>query len=278
MKYINRRDWALLSAYLDGQLDGNSKQRLEQRLQVQEELQFALARLRHTRTLLRSLPTYKVPRNFTLSNEYALLKTRPLQPLTVAMRAASVFAAIAFVVIGIFDFLMKPAPSTEIFTERTLPAADRAVDQAQEPPKIIYWGPALGVDGDKGMGQPAYGIGGGGGEGVPMIEEQAALQEELLQTEIEPEMLSEEVQTPDIEPSEKMAAEQIPLEGGEPILGIAPREQRGQIIPLQPTKESQQLTSRRLKFSKKNIRLFEIVFASIAITAGAISWWLSKRR
>jgi anti-sigma factor RsiW len=80
---MNRRDLEQLSAYLDGELRPSDLAKMEKRLQSDLELESALQDLRATRTLLRSLPRRKSPRNFTLTRKMAgqnppLPRTYPL--------------------------------------------------------------------------------------------------------------------------------------------------------------------------------------------------------
>jgi hypothetical protein len=71
MKKITPRDWENLSAYLDGQLAVKERQKLEGRLAADQDLQVALEGMRRTRSVLRSQPHMRAPRNFTLSPEMA---------------------------------------------------------------------------------------------------------------------------------------------------------------------------------------------------------------
>ena len=63
---LSERDWAQLSAYLDGQLGARQRAALERRLAAEPHLRQALDELRDTVTLLRALPTLRAPRDFTL--------------------------------------------------------------------------------------------------------------------------------------------------------------------------------------------------------------------
>ena len=76
---LSTRDRQALSAYLDGQLAPRQRRRLEERLQQEPALQDALDGLRHTRSILRSQPKLRAPRNFTLTPEMAgLAVVRPV--------------------------------------------------------------------------------------------------------------------------------------------------------------------------------------------------------
>ena len=76
-KNISMREWEALSAYLDGQLPAKERTRLETQLNQAPELRSALEDLRRTRSVLRSQPKVRAPRNFTLTPEMAGLGARP---------------------------------------------------------------------------------------------------------------------------------------------------------------------------------------------------------
>ncbi|MCJ7658985.1 MAG: hypothetical protein MUO67_07530 [Anaerolineales bacterium] len=71
---IKSRDWEALSTYLDGQLSNREHTRLEARLKSDPDLQSALEDLRQTRSVIRSLPKLRVPRNFSLTPEMVGIK------------------------------------------------------------------------------------------------------------------------------------------------------------------------------------------------------------
>jgi hypothetical protein len=90
------RDVELLSTYLDGQLGRSESVRLETRLESEPELRAVLNDLRHSRGLLRRLPSRRAPRNFTLSPRMAGL--RPPAPRAFgALRFATALATFLLV-------------------------------------------------------------------------------------------------------------------------------------------------------------------------------------
>lgn len=91
------QDFNQLSAYLDNQLSRAEKTKLEARLGREPDLQKTLADLRLTRRMLRSLPTVKPPRNFTLTRAQAQATSRPRWQLFPALRLATALAGFAFV-------------------------------------------------------------------------------------------------------------------------------------------------------------------------------------
>ncbi len=70
------RDLYQISASLDGRLSDADKAALEKRLADDKELSALYRELEHNRTLLRSLPAKRAPRNFTLSQKYATARPK----------------------------------------------------------------------------------------------------------------------------------------------------------------------------------------------------------
>jgi len=103
---ITPQDVERLSNYLDQQLSPAEKIRLEARLKQEPELQTALADLQVTVRLLRSLPTLKPPRNFTLSaTQVAKLPQR--QSIFFKLRLATAMATLMFATVVGGDVLFS---------------------------------------------------------------------------------------------------------------------------------------------------------------------------
>jgi anti-sigma factor RsiW len=90
------RDVERLSAFLDRQCSASDKDYVETRLQTDQDFARLLSELRHNRTLLRSLPKHRLPRNFTLKPSMAGLRP-PLPRAVPALSWASVTALVVFV-------------------------------------------------------------------------------------------------------------------------------------------------------------------------------------
>jgi hypothetical protein len=99
------RDLERLSAYLDGQLPPGETAGLEARLRQDEALGQTLEGLRQTRAALRSLPTLRPPRNFTLTPQMA--GVRPRRPAYPALRLATAIATVAFLLVSGVDVLIR---------------------------------------------------------------------------------------------------------------------------------------------------------------------------
>lgn len=109
---ITPPEWEAISAYLDGQLAQKERARLEARLQASAELRSALEDLRNTRTLLRSQPRVRAPRNFTLTPQMVggLAPRRSTPSLFPFMRLASAFAGLVFVLVLVADLFAGAPP------------------------------------------------------------------------------------------------------------------------------------------------------------------------
>ncbi len=112
-KKITTREWEALSAYLDGQLAQKERARLENGLREDQNLRMALDELRQTRTVLRSQPKLRSPRNFTLTPAMVGRRVQPRStvPALPVFRLASVLATLMLVVVFAGDFLTNRQPA-----------------------------------------------------------------------------------------------------------------------------------------------------------------------
>jgi anti-sigma factor RsiW len=104
---ITGREWEDLSAYLDGQLSPRQSARLEEKLQARADLRAALNELNQTRSVLRSQPAVRAPRNFTLTPKMVGARQAPPRSFQLfpAMRLASVLAVALFILVLAGDLL-----------------------------------------------------------------------------------------------------------------------------------------------------------------------------
>jgi hypothetical protein len=107
---ISSRDWEKLSAYLDGELNRRERERLETRLKTNADLRNALTQLRQTRAVIRSLPTLRAPRNYTLSAKMIPERKTPARVYP-ALRLATALATLLFCLVVLGDFLIPRNPS-----------------------------------------------------------------------------------------------------------------------------------------------------------------------
>ena len=134
---IAPRDWEILSAYLDNQLNDKERNRLEMQLQGNLELRQALEEMRRTRTILRHAPRLRAPRNFTLTPNMAGRRqdSRALPGAYPVLQLASVLATVFFFVVS---------------------AGSLAISAIQPEPIVV-------MRADQNRSSPSIGMGGGGG-------------------------------------------------------------------------------------------------------------------
>ena len=229
---LNRHEWLLLSAYLDGELSAREKRQVEERLQQDPARRAALKGLRRTRQVLRYVPQKPVPHNFTLTAD---MLRKPLLPSFSRMFSYSTALAgiLLAAVLGLDLFSnMNRAQTASTAAAPVMESFKTAEDMAvvtneESAPQIIYWGnsgPLLGAYGKGGGGDGSgmgYGIGGGGGGGAPMgggaesvpsvpsaAEEQMPLEEAAPLTEEAPPTVEQLPEASLMQPEEAAPAEE----------------------------------------------------------------------
>jgi anti-sigma factor RsiW len=130
---ISPRDWETLSAHLDEQLSPRQRKRLQARLQHEPELRTALGELRRTRSVLRSLPRLRSPRNFTLTPEM-VGQRRGANRFYPVFGLASALASILLVLVLLGDFLVWSRVESGVAMKEAIPAAEVAVQEVEQPP------------------------------------------------------------------------------------------------------------------------------------------------
>ena len=134
---ITEREWEDLSAYLDGQLSPKESARLEEKLQARADLRLALNELSQTRSLLRSQPAVRAPRNFLLTPNMLRERRAPVRSFQLfpLMRLASGLAVALFILVLAGDFLMsgrQPGVMPVAYQAVQLPAPAAEFKSAQE--------------------------------------------------------------------------------------------------------------------------------------------------
>ena len=175
LKQITRH-WTELSAYIDGQLPPKKAARLEKRLSQDSALRVEYQDLLRTRSMLRSLPKRRVPRNFTLTPDMVRAPRRRISTFLVPiLRFSSSAAALMLALTFALEFMgggplmakmaqdAAPAPAMEMMMEA-------APAETAEEPMILLWGqqPAPGLGGA--MAPEANGLGGGPQGEVPLAD------------------------------------------------------------------------------------------------------------
>ncbi|NTV37290.1 MAG: hypothetical protein HGA53_10085 [Anaerolineaceae bacterium] len=287
---LTPQEWQLLSSYLDGQVTAREKAQIETYLTSDERYRQALEGLQRTRTMLRSVPLKRAPRNFTLTREMVAQK-RPafLAPF---LRLTSAFASVAVVVIFTITNLLPnlgfQMASAPVQRDGGAPMSAEALT---EDPMIIYWGaPAYGVfgrgGGDGNPGAEIVGGKGGGPAGEPgySMPESTMPAPEIMtlpNTEpVGPTAATEE--PPAITPTQAVVVTAEPnmknsppsLEGSDPILGIPDPLDQGKIVA-QEQPYAQPMAQETPKPWLLNGIM--IALAVIAVGAGTASYIFRKR-
>ncbi len=286
MNRITRKDWLLLSRYLDGDLSDEQQRQLKNRLRSDALLKDAYERLLHTRQVLRSVPQRKVPRNYTLDPSQVGIREprwRPVLLTRYASVAAGLVAVVAMTLQLLTPGLALPRMASEEATDRMLSESADAVEAPAsdlEPP-IIVWnsGYANGIGGaGAGMDQQAapqveilppteaFGMGGGG---AGPVEETQPLES----------MMAEGV--PEEEKAVEPEAEMLTKPYSNPILGIAPTEERGTIseTPMATMVDAQPVSAQTVEQPQRlNLTLIAILAALLSAISAAISFLLHKRQ
>lgn len=130
---ISERDYEVLSAYVDGQLNERDRKSLEARLADDRELRHTLKALRQDKLLLQKLPTLRAPRNFTLTAaQAAAIRPRRKRGFFsfsafATMRVVTGVASLLFVTLLGLDL----ARSGGLAQPQAAPAADFVSSSAQ---------------------------------------------------------------------------------------------------------------------------------------------------
>jgi len=285
---LTSREWQLLSAFLDDQLSKKEKLQVEELLQTRPDSREALEGLRRSKTILKTLPLRKAPRNFTLSAESARKKIIP--SFTSVLRYSSALAGLLLIALLAFDFqsLRTPIAASRAMEDAApeMLAMEAPTAEIGEAPPIIYWGappPVLGIYGKGGEDVTAYGIGGGGagpeygigGGGQPgYLPPEAPLPEAVVPSEIIPlvEEAMPEAAEEAVPQMEKVPAP-VALSGSEPILGVRPEDEQGAVTAT----SGEPILTRRLPAPSVSLRLIEVILAVLLVVT-AIPAWLLRRK
>lgn len=158
---LSRKDYLLLSAYLDGELTQSDMQRVEKRLVSDHQFKRTSQELAYTKRMLHALPKIRAPRNFLLTPERVKkpAKRQLFQPAWGLVSAVSTF--LLLVIFAGSSILPRLGAFRGAAPEMAPVANDTSVAQKTgaapaESPMIILWNP-----------QRAFGMGGGGGGADP---------------------------------------------------------------------------------------------------------------
>ncbi len=280
---ISQKDWERISAYLDGQLDSKSAQKLMRDIDAQPGLRRAYEDLQRYKSIVKQIPIRRARRNFTLTPKMVGIK--PLPRLVPVFRLASaVIAAIAVILFAI-DLLpslgLRPAAAPKAAS-----APQVESPQATSSPEIIFWNgeqnfTANGVTSPTAV--PGYGYGGGYGGGAPeptqvAVAPPSAAAEAVPTEPAPPASLMALPPTPTVSPAERSteaAADQAIQSGAEsPILGIPPASQQGQIVPA-PGETLREAAA--VPTESRVLTFLGIGLLMISAGGGILSWVLARK-
>ncbi|MBN1266562.1 MAG: hypothetical protein JXA25_13785 [Anaerolineales bacterium] len=216
MSDLPRRDLHRLSNYLDGGLTPREADALENLVQEDENLQWALEEMRRTRKLLRAVPQLPAPRNFTLTPEMVGTRISRSAPL---LRYATAIAMLAFTFTLGTDFLMNmagglaaSAPAMEAVSNMAAKEAAPlgALEEEAEPMAVVAEENAAGEQMDM---QTAPAV-----DAIPEMEMEEPAEAALLEEEAPvPSAVEEEIQAMEVPAAEHQAAETYAADEGRSI-------------------------------------------------------------
>lgn len=180
---LSDRDYELISAYLDGEVQPHQKKIVEERLAQEEQFKLAYEQLLSTRALLRSQPRLRAPRNYTLSPKTVAASqpsARSFFPLPSLLRAASALASLVFVILFGLNWLAKGSMMSSAPVESEMLFQAAPAEATADQPSLSRSAPGEEQPLAKGMPTAAPspfalvppagdvgGMGGGGGTGAP---------------------------------------------------------------------------------------------------------------
>lgn len=138
---ITDRDWAKLSAYLDGELSGRELKQLRKKIQADPLLQTALEQLKITKQILQAAPQIPAPRNFILTPE--MIGVRSKKPSFSGYRLAAALTSFLLIGVLILDFGgifftgAMSAVSSQKSLEAQLESMPEAAADAMEEPALL---------------------------------------------------------------------------------------------------------------------------------------------
>jgi len=285
---LTPKDWELISTYLDGQLTAAEKRLVMDQLALRPELAQGLEELRRTRAVLRAAPRRRAPRNFTLT---PAMVGKSRRGFSWSWAPSLGFASALATILLVLSFFVQwsPAGLTAAAPPMAAPiSARQGVNASETNPPVITWNNT----GDTG---PAFGMGGGLGSAdstiplpqpsmVPDLQAPAA-STAATQPAITGEKATTTSATPEATAVAKALAPQASLQAtvapasapanAGPILGIAPTEERGNmVVPTQERALEDAITAQSRGSSWPWVRL---ALGAAALVSGLAALWLWRR-
>ena len=271
-KQLFSRELRLISAFLDGELSGKDLKRAEILLSEHPEAASSFEELQQIKRVLKLLPTRKVPRNFTISEQ--VVRRLHLPALAVGLKYMSVVSAALLAVVLAFDFIIPyQSMSGEFGLARSAPEADVeeiSTTNVEEVTPIITSPPLFSTTEDS-----------SGFEGKGGGDESMDLQEEIPQSEELMAPMVEQAEEIPLESQEEMAmepeqqqqfAEKLPQANGE-------ETDRELISPDDDGEPLDEISDVFIFGSEANtLRILEYVLAGLSILAAFFAIFLRKRK
>ncbi len=297
MTKMTKKEWLLLSRYVDGDLSAEQAQRVGEQLRSDADFKKTFERFAYTRQILRSVPNRKIPHSYTLTAEMAGTQERRRMPQLVWQYSSAMAALVAVVALALQFFSPRASVASPVSDVaqpemQVMAAPESDSVAATEEPPIILWNPSVGGMGGGAEGgenypkavivpetTPAatsfYGVGGGASS------EEAAPTEEMLAKGMEEPATAASDEATNLTqeqaaPEEEAFSAAIPG-ASNPILGIAPQEERGSI---QAGTSEAAMTEKNVsrEFSHLNYGEIAIGAAFVSIICAVVAFILHRKQ
>lgn len=292
MTDVTRKEWLLLSRYLDGDLSAEQVRRIEEKLRSDVALRQAFERLLRTRQVLRAVPQRKAPRTYLLSNVMVRMERQRVLPQLVWRYSSIAAALVATIALLLQVFSPRASQASPLSASAqpemmVLTAPDALDAEPTEQPLIIFWNPG------------AYGMGGGGegpstsmapaapleqtdsyGVGGSASTEDTSSDQGMLAKEAEevvPEMADESAVAQEQALPEEQALNAAASPSSNPILGIAPPEKRGSLQEFSAEENLQTRDSVR-EGSALNFGVIALLALFVSIVCGLVAFILHRKQ
>jgi hypothetical protein len=253
------KDFERLSAYIDNQLSPAEKADLEARLAKEPELQAGLNELRRTVRTLRSLPTVKPPRSFTLTAEQVGARARR-GPLFPVFRLAAALCTLLLGLAVARDYVTTSlsASATRDFTTQSSAVTAPALPNAALRPTPT---PGTAVESS---GASAAGPTGTAGSDVAVTPFA-----HLAPVQVSPTPTGEEQQTPATPDAtnKNVAPTETPQDTAISVAVLPPNVTETSVPNAAPPPPAEGLTG---------LRLVEIALAALALALAAGAWFTRR--
>lgn len=131
---ISKKDWAQLSAYLDGELNQRESKKIQQRIKGDPDFQAALEDLSTVKAVISHAPRLSVPRNFSLRRSLVESPRRPSPVRGYSLAAAVLsFLFIGVVVVDIGSGMLKGGLSAAQAPRAEEVMMESVADEMEEP-------------------------------------------------------------------------------------------------------------------------------------------------